>query len=111
MGYYNKFDYEIYEGILLICQNTTMQVYGFKDIADDTSGYMEHGLKHCVLCSKTYTASNNVLKPTASSRQAAWSARIYETRLLKNMHFILAFHWLYNGALVEINKATRFEAS
>ena len=26
--YYNKFDYEIIGGMLLMCQNTTMQVYG-----------------------------------------------------------------------------------
>ena len=34
-----------------------------------------------VLCSKTYVTFRNVLKSTASSRQAARSARICETRL------------------------------
>ena len=62
--------YEIIGGTLLMCQNTTMWVYG---------AWIK---TYYVLCSKTYSSFGNVLKSSASSRQAARGARICETGLL-----------------------------
>ena len=62
---------EIIAGMLLICQNTTVRVYGAWIII------------YYALCSKTYSNSAKVLWSTASSRQAVRSARICEIRLLK----------------------------
>ena len=61
---------EIIGGMLLMCQNITMWVYG---------AWIK---TYYVLSSKTYSTFGNVLKSTASLRQAARSNRIYETRLL-----------------------------
>ena len=61
---------EIVGGISLMCQMTTIRIYeAWINI-------------HYVLWSKTYSTSSNVLWSTASSWQAARSARICETRLL-----------------------------
>ena len=49
MEYYNKFDDEIYGDILLICQNTTMRVYG---------AWIK---RYCVLWSKTYSTWDSLL--------------------------------------------------
>ena len=59
-----------HRNMLLICQNTTMRMYG---------AWIK---TYYVWCSKTYSTSGKVFKSTAGSRQAARSARISETRLL-----------------------------
>ena len=56
-------------GMLLMCQNTTMWVYG---------AWIK---TYYVLCSKAYNTFSNVLESVTSSQQAARSARICETRL------------------------------
>ena len=63
--------YEIIGGMLLMCQNTTMRVYG---------AWIK---TYHVLCPKTYSSFGNVSKSTASSRQAARGACICETGLLR----------------------------
>ena len=56
-------------GMLLMCQNTTMRVYG---------AWVK---TYNVLCPKTYSSFGNVSLSIASSRQAARSARMSETDL------------------------------
>ena len=53
--------------MLLMCQNTTMSVYG---------AWIK---TYYVLCSKTYSGFGNVSQSSSTLRQAARSARIYET--------------------------------
>ena len=45
-------------------------------------GYMEHGLTHNVLCTKTYDQFRSLFWSPAGSQHAARSARICEARLL-----------------------------
>ena len=54
-------------GMSLMCQNTTMRVYG---------AWIK---TYYVLCSKTYSGFGNVSQSSSSLRQAAGSARICET--------------------------------
>ena len=61
----------IYGGILLICQNTPMQVNG---------AWVK---RYCLLCSKPYNTLHSCHNFPAGSRQAARGARICETSLLK----------------------------
>ena len=72
--YYNKFD----------STNSVGVYHWYAKISQ--CGYMEHGLKYaiyCVLCYKkpTYNTISNLLSSPTSSRQAAMSTRICETRL------------------------------
>ena len=80
-------------GIFLMCHNTTLRVYGvwFKI--------------YFVLCSKTYSTSHNVLQSTASSRHAARSARICETRLFLWMLYTSRFSTSELRPLVDCVKA------
>ena len=62
--------FEIIRGMLLMCQNTTMRVYG---------AWIKI---YCVLCSKTYNTLHSCHYFPAGSWQAARVARIWETSLL-----------------------------
>ena len=62
--------YEFYRGILLICQNTTMQV---------NRAWIK---RYRVLCSKPYNTLRSFHNFPAGSRQATRGARICETILL-----------------------------
>ena len=70
-GYYIKFDStKSMGGILLICQNTTVQVYG---------AWIK---RYCVLCLKTYNTSHSPVILPSGSQQATRGARICEMSLL-----------------------------
>ena len=62
--------FEITGGMLLMCQNTTMRVYGALI------------KRYCVLCSKTCNTLHSCHNFPAGSQQAARGARICETSLL-----------------------------
>ena len=101
--------YEIVAGILLICQNTTMWVYG---------AWIERCCVLHVLCSKTYMAMSNLLK---SPLVRDMGARICETRLLvsypaieslqlpSRSGAITADTWRNNNAMIA-PKRHRFDA-
>ena len=75
--------YESMRGMLLMCQNTTMPVYG---------AWIK---TYYFLCPKIYSSFGNVSYSTTSSRHAAWSARICETGLLLAL-------WNINHLLVDM---------
>ena len=68
--YYNKFDYEIIEGTLPMCQSTTMPVNG---------AWIK---RYCILCSETINTLHSCHNFPAGSQQVANGARICETSLL-----------------------------